>query len=226
MSLILCIDTSIENAFVCISENGVLVDSISNNIQKEHAGFLHRAIKELTERLKIELKNLSAVAVTAGPGSYTGIRVGLSTAKGICYALNKPLICINTLELLATEAHKHNKKNQLNLELFCPMIDARRMEVFTALYDENLNELEPPSAKIVDASYFSEKLNSKKMCFIGNGSDKLKKIINNQNAYFLQTDPLEMTISALAQQKFDISIFTDISHFSPIYVKEHQSFTL
>lgn len=225
MGLILCIDTSLENAFVCISDNGILIESISNNIQKEHASFIHKAIKVLTQKLNIELKDLSAVAVTAGPGSYTGIRVGLATAKGICYALNKPLICINTLELLANEVHHFNKKNQLDWELYCPMIDARRMEVFTALYDGNLIELDPPEAKILDINYLSDKLNSQKICFTGSGSHKLKKIINNQNAYYFFPNSLEITISALAQQKFEISYFSDISHCSPIYVKEHQSFT-
>lgn len=224
MSLILNIDTSMENAFIGISENGVPIETISNSIQKEHASFIHLSIKELSERLKIELKNLSAIAVTAGPGSYTGIRVGMATAKGICYALNKPLITINTLELLATEAINYDKLNKSNWELFNPMIDARRMEVFTALYDNELNEKQAPSAKIIDADYFSNELKSKKICFIGNGNFKLRKIITHPNAYFFNPDSLIKSMCALVQEKFDISFFSDTPHCLPIYVKEHQTF--
>lgn len=225
MSLILNIDTSSENAFICLSENGELIDSVSNNIQKEHAGFLHKAAKQLSERLKFNFKDLSAVAVTAGPGSYTGIRVGLSSAKGMCYALNKPLICINTLELMAADAISNNKKNNYDWELYCPMIDARRMEVFTALYDNNLTELLPACAKILDSKSFSEELESKKICFTGNGTEKFKKINNSPNAYFFSSDTIEKSICVLSQQKFEISFFADIAHSLPIYVKDYQIFT-
>ena len=142
MALILNIDTSTEKASICIASNGVSTALLENAQQKEHAGWIHPAIEELLEQTKYTLHDLEAIAVTAGPGSYTGLRVGMATAKGLCYALNIPLITENTLRAMAL-ASRQAYDGKINLEniLFCPMIDARRMEVFTALFNPALEEV-------------------------------------------------------------------------------------
>src|SRR3954463_10682013 len=146
MSFILNIDTSIESAAVCIAENGTELHTISNSTKKDHATFLHNAIKNIIEITSIGLQSLDAIAVANGPGSYTGLRVGLATAKGLCYALNKPLILLNTLEVMAHAAIKEtfNTRHSVADILYCPMIDARRMEVFTGIYNEQIENIVKP----------------------------------------------------------------------------------
>src|SRR3954463_8376101 len=134
MSFILNIDTSIESAAVCIAENGTELHTISNSTKKDHATFLHNAIKNIIEITSIGLQSLDAIAVANGPGSYTGLRVGMASAKGLCYALNKPLITLGTLNIL-TKGVIDDKKKFIGPLLYCPLIDARRMEVYTALFD-------------------------------------------------------------------------------------------
>ena len=133
MSLILNIDTASEKAHVSFAKNGLIINSLSCESQKEHASFLQTAIQQLTKNTNIFLTDIDAVAVTAGPGSYTGLRVGMASAKGLCYALKKPLITISSLEVLTISA-LDLFQNTGESVLLCPMIDARRMEVFTAVY--------------------------------------------------------------------------------------------
>ena len=145
MSLILNIDTATEKAHVSLSNDAVILQSLYNESQKDHAGFLQPAILRLVKDAAVSLKNIDAVAVTAGPGSYTGLRVGMASAKGICYALQKPLIALNTLEVMAASALYHPGIHAANpVDLFCPMIDARRMEVYTALYNRQLETILAP----------------------------------------------------------------------------------
>jgi len=221
MSLILNIDTSTEIAMVCLSENGFVITDRVNTNQKDHASFLHVAICELLKKQGLELKALSAIAVTEGPGSYTGLRVGLSTAKGLCYALDKPLILISSLEIIANDAR--NKYKEANL-LFCPMIDARRMEVFTGLYDHDLRILVKPSAKILDKDFLSNYLNDEKIVFSGNGSMKFQAIMGNKNAIFFETNNLSFSISQISTDRFNSSIFSDLAHSDPQYLKEFVKF--
>ena len=221
MSLILNIDTSTEIAMVCLSENGIVISEMVNTNQKDHASFLHVAILELLKKQGIELKSLSAIAVTEGPGSYTGLRVGLSTAKGLCYALDKPLILISSLEVIANDARNNYNESKY---LFCPMIDARRMEVFTGLYDHDLRILVNPSATILEKDFLSNYLQEKTIVFSGNGSMKFQTILDNKNAIFFETNNLSSSISQLSQVKFNSSIFNNLAHSGPQYLKEFVNF--
>jgi len=221
MSLILNIDTSTEIAMVCLSENGIVFTDRVNTNQKDHASFLHVAICELLKKQGIELISLSAIAVTEGPGSYTGLRVGLSTAKGLCYALDKPLILISSLEVIANDARNNYNESKY---LFCPMIDARRMEVFTGLYDHDFRILVKPSATILDKDFLRNYLQENRIVFSGNGSMKFQNILDNKNAIFFETNNLSSSISQLSLVKFNSSIFSDLAHSDPQYLKDFVKF--
>ncbi len=213
MAYILNIDTAINNASVCLSEDDQLINISINENQKDHAAWLQPAIKNLAASAGIELKDLDAIAVSIGPGSYTGLRIGLSTAKGLCYALNIPLIAIGTLDMMAIAAE--NK----DADLLCPMIDARRMEVFTAVYKKNMEKIISPCAMILDENSFSGLLINNTVLFFGNGSDKLKRLINHHNAFF---DDIQLNSSLLikiSNKRFQISDFDSLAYTEPLYIK-------
>ena len=174
MALILNIDTAFETASVAISRNGEVIAQKQSVTQKEHASFLQPAIKNLWDFSGIQLSEIDAVAVSNGPGSYTGLRVGLSSAKGICYALNKPLILVNTLYIIAFGLKKII--NEDSQTFFCPMIDARRMEVFTALYNYDLQLVRDFESIIVDENFLQREKQNNKIIAGGNGSFKLNQI--------------------------------------------------
>lgn len=220
MSLILNIDTAIDIASVCIAESGNELHRIENTNQKDHAAFLHTAIKEIFIKIGSSFTDVDAIAVSNGPGSYTGLRVGLATAKGICFALNKPLICLNTLEIMAFTAIQNIKELE---NLYCPMIDARRMEVFTALFDENLNTITQPQPLILHARSFEHQMVKNKICFIGNGMSKFSSICENKNAFFLQVNDFMVGMKSLSNTRFLKKQFDDISAAEPFYLKEFQS---
>lgn len=221
MSIILNIDTAQETAFVCVSENGLTVLTAENHSQKDHASFLHQAIDELIKKAAINIKDLDAIAVTKGPGSYTGLRVGMSAAKGLSYTLQKPLITISTLELMA-----HNVVHSTGEEksLICPMIDARRMEVFTALYDSSFNEMISPAAMILDDNSFADTLTKYNIYFTGSGSIKFQQICHHANAKFVQCANLQNSMSKISQIKFDEKLFNDIVTTEPDYIKPYKAF--
>jgi tRNA threonylcarbamoyladenosine biosynthesis protein TsaB len=216
MSFILNIDTSLETASVSIAKNGILLSFQVNEVQKEHAAFVHIAIQELLQKENLSPKDLSAVAVTIGPGSYTGLRVGLSAAKGLCFALNIPLITMSTLEVMAKDA---SLNNEINIDTFCPLIDARRMEVFTALYDHNLQEMEAPNAQILTDLSFYENFNKKSMLFFGSGMQKWKNICTHPNAYFLEQRNIFNAMIIISFNKFLQQNFSAIHTTVPLYVK-------
>ena len=211
---ILQINTALQEASVSISADGVLLGERINPAQHEHAVFVQPAIAELCDSLNITLKDLDAVSVVNGPGSYTGLRVGLSAAKGICYALNLPLILINTLEWMA------NCNHDQGIELVCPMIDARRMEVFTALYDESLNPVMDPQAMILDPSSFSEILSQKSIAFIGDGAKKWQAICENPLAKFPEANLNASDLSMLSIQAYKEEKFADLAYSEPFYTKD------
>lgn len=160
------------------------------------------------------MKDINAVAVSNGPGSYTGLRIGLSAAKGLCYALQIPLITIGTLQMMA-QAAKNSEAN-----LFCPMIDARRMEVFTALYDSEGNEVMKPAALILDENSFAEELKESRILFFGNGAGKFKDICSNSNAIFKDIEAEASHLAKISQQKFTAGDFAALAYSEPYYVKE------
>jgi tRNA threonylcarbamoyladenosine biosynthesis protein TsaB len=226
MSLILNIDTASENAHVSLAENGNVLHALNNESQKEHASFLQTAIEQLTKLAGIHLRDIDAVAVTAGPGSYTGLRVGFASAKGLCYALKKPFITIGTLEVLAASALQFFSTDSEKI-LYCPMMDARRMEVFTAIYKHDLTIHLQPCALILDELSFEKELSKNKIIFFGSGSTKWKLICpdsyRDANAAFETVAILPESMSRLSNSLFSEKKFTDLAYSEPMYLKEFQT---
>jgi tRNA threonylcarbamoyladenosine biosynthesis protein TsaB len=220
MSLILNIDTALDQASVCLAKDGIALGMSTNEIPKSHASWLQAGIVELLKKCGYTLRELSAVSVSIGPGSYTGLRIGLASAKGFCYALKIPLIVIGTLEMTAFAV-----KNE-GTGLICPMIDARRMEVFTALYDKELVELVPPGVMILEKSSFSELLSVNKILFCGNGSKKLQSLISDNNALFSDRNGNASHMAPLSQKRFHQKEFAQLASTEPLYIKEFYSPTL
>lgn len=221
MSLILNIDTTTETALVNIALTGHIIDEEINTQQKDHAAFLHTAVDTLLKKAKIELNQLDAIAVSIGPGFYTGIRVGMSSAKGFCFALNKPLITLNTLEILTKDVTDNCPVQLITPStLFCPMIDARRLEVFTALYKSNLDVVMPPSAMILDDSSFVNLLLNTNMVFFGNGASKWQRLCVHENASFQPITNKGLAMSSLSFQKLQQKNFSPVAYAEPLYVKE------
>ncbi len=215
MSLILNIDTSTENASICLAENDKTIYLVLNDIQKDHAAWLHPAINDALLKTGKKIGELSAVGVTAGPGSYTGLRVGMATAKGLCFALNIPLIAVNTLDAMARVAAEENT------EFICPMIDARRMEVFTALYYPTYSPIIPPCAMILDEKSFSEILQQNKITFFGNGSKKFEELTFEKNAVFKKLIFNASHVAVLTHANFLKCDFSDLVTTEPFYLKEY-----
>ena len=222
MSLILNIDTASENALVSLAKDGQILHALSSQSQKEHASFLQAAIQQLTKTAGIHLKEIDAVAVTAGPGSYTGLRVGFASAKGLCYALKKPFITIGTLEVLTSSALQLYPFEADENILFCPMMDARRMEVFTAIYKHNLNINMQPCAMILDEHSFKNELSKSKILFFGSGAEKWSKVCNHSDAIFKAVTILPESFSKSTNSLFSEKKFTNLAYSEPFYLKEFQ----
>jgi len=222
MALILHIDTATEQASVSIAKDGILLHQRVNNRAIDHAAWIHTAIREMINSSDglCQLKDMEAVAVVAGPGSYTGLRVGMATAKGLCYALKIPLISLNTLKLMARAI----KKEAIPSQLLCPMLDARRQEVFTALYNFDLEELVVPCAMILDNHSFSDWLSTNHIIFSGNGSHKWKLLTQHDNAIFSDVFYIASDIAAMAAAAFNEQEFSDIAYTDPVYLKDFYSY--
>lgn len=217
MANILHIDTAFNEASVMLAKDGNVVAVIKNDLVKEHASFLHPAIQTVMADNAVSLKDVDAVAVANGPGSYTGLRVGLAAAKGICFALNKPLICLNNLEIMAASASKQQKDNDL---LYAPMIDARRMEVYTAIYDSNGEIIKPPFSLILGENSFSTSLQEHCILFFGDGSSKWEKICKHPNALFSGQYDTNEAFATLSNDAFMTKTFADNAYTEPFYLKE------
>lgn len=225
MALLLNIDTATDQASVCLSLNTDLIQEIKSADQKNHGSFLQPSIQQILQQNNLTIQQIDAVAVTHGPGSYTGLRVGLASAKGICYALQKPLITINTLEVMAWATRWHVSKNLVLNTAYqiCPMIDARRMEVFTATYNEALECVSPTTPLILNEQSFENELNKNIMIFSGNGSHKLKNILKNTNAIFVDELHSSASMISIALNKFNSKSFTSLAYSEPYYGKEFYS---
>lgn len=216
MAYILSIDTATEIASIVLGNEHQILSFRENREQKTHASFVQPAINEILKETGMSLNDIDAVSVSNGPGSYTGLRVGLSSAKGIAYALNKPLILLNTLEIMAQSAILELKDEGL---LYCPMIDARRMEVFTAIYNISLNNLFVPSAVILSEDSFKDILESNKVVFFGSGAEKSISVINNSNASFFNIEKNTEAINLLAHKHFILKDLADLAYAEPFYLK-------
>ena len=219
MSLILNIDTALDSASVCLAEDERILQSAVNDNRNDHATWLHTAIINLLNKNNYTISQLNAVAVSIGPGSYTGLRIGLSAAKGFCYALHIPLITVNTLEMLAWAV----KDEAANMDFICPMIDARRMEVFTAVYDKMLTEIQLPYSLIIEETSFASLLSSSKILFCGNGSNKAQSIIHSKNAFYSKSGSNATHLANFSHKRFQKNQFADVAYTEPFYLKEFYS---
>ena len=225
MSLILLIDTCGDNAFLCVCREGIIIAKQDNAQQNQHASFIHIAIDNLFKTSGLNLKDIDAVAVVNGPGSYTGLRVGLSSAKGICYALNKPLILLNTLFVMAMAMKNEYRRNNAlkGNEIFCPLIDARRMEVYTCMYNNDLNEELQQTNLIVEENTFDHYLQYHFMVFGGNGSLKVENILSNNNCIYYPQLDYSREASIVAENRFNSQQFDSLAYSEPFYLKEFYS---
>lgn len=215
MAIILNIETATTNCSVSISKEGKTVFlKEDNNKNYSHAESLHVFIDAVLKESKTDLNNIDAIAVSKGPGSYTGLRIGVSAAKGLCFALNKPLISVSTLQALAYQV-------KVDEGVIIPMLDARRMEVYSAIFDTNYNEIRETEAQILDGDAFAEYLNKGNVYFIGNGVEKTKEILTHKNAIFIDgKSPSTKEMGLLAYNKYKISDFEDVAYFEPYYLKD------
>ncbi|MBU6157410.1 MAG: tRNA (adenosine(37)-N6)-threonylcarbamoyltransferase complex dimerization subunit type 1 TsaB [Bacteroidetes bacterium] len=223
MALILCIETSQQEASVALSVAGVTVALECCKTQKEHAAFLHPAIQRVMKNPGFRLDDLDAIAVSEGPGSYTGLRAGMAAAKGLSFALHKPLICISTLMLMAAASREAFKAEFVASDyLLVPMIDARRNEVFTAVYDGALQTITPPFACILHENAFMN-YGDKKLVFSGGGAVKWKPQCKQTDSYFPAVDFNASCMTTLATEKFNRSEFTPLEIAVPFYLKDFQA---
>lgn len=219
MSIILCIETATEICSVAVVSETDILSVCENHEGNAHASQLTGLIEAALKQAGFTLQQLDAIAVSKGPGSYTGLRVGVSTAKGLCYALNKPLLAIPTLQSLAAQFAETVRLEENDLCL--PMLDARRMEVYCAGYNHLLHEERATEAKIIDAQSFAEELNSGTVYFFGNGAVKCETTITHPNARFVANIHCSakgmhrLAVEAFAQKQFE-----DVAYFEPYYLKD------
>jgi len=218
MPNILLIETATQVCSVGLSIDSKIISIKESHEQNAHSKILNSFIEEIFSEANIDLEQLDAIAVSKGPGSYTGLRIGVSSAKGLCYSLDIPLIAIETLYSIAEGSRQRtNAENTL----FCPMIDARRMEVYCAIFDMNLNKVEETCAKIITKDSFNEILEDHKVIFAGDGSAKCKRIIQHPNATFIEDiHPSANYIANVAEKKFRQKQFEDVAYFEPFYLKD------
>ena len=213
---LLNIETSTRNCSVSVSENGqtIAYREIAE-VGFSHAERLHVFIEEVLKECNTNLKQLSAIAISKGPGSYTGLRIGVSAAKGLCFALDIPLISVDTLAVLA---------HQLKIEkgLIIPMIDARRMEVYCAVFDKDFNNITKTEAVVLEQKSFMDLDLRLPIYFIGDCNDKAKTVLDNDNFVFLDNHlfPSAKEMSALSYLKFNQQVFEDLASFEPFYLKD------
>ena len=216
--IILHIETSTTVCSVALSKNGQCIFSKSNDQGMNHAALLSIFIDEALEQLKASGQKPDAIAVSSGPGSYTGLRIGVSTAKGLCYGYEIPLISVSTLEIMTIAALKCDVNKDA---YFCPMIDARRMEVYAAFYNAAMDVISNISADIIDNNSYSEILQKNTVYFFGNGAKKCKTTIPHPNAKFIDSiNPLAENMIELAENAFRNKQFVDVAYFEPFYLKE------
>ncbi len=222
MSNILNIETSTDVCSVALTSEGQVLEHHENYDGNNHAQVLSPFVESVLKYVRSREIKLDAVAVSIGPGSYTGLRIGLSEAKGLCFGLNVPMIGINTLKILTVAVmFRHFFEEDV---LFAPMIDARRKEVYAAVYDLALNEIMPSRPLILGENSYSEYLKDHKVVFFGNGSDKAKDIIKHKNAIFIECiKPTALDMMALAEKAIRENYFIDVAYSTPLYLKEYQT---
>lgn len=220
MALILNLETATTACSVSLGRNGELLALKELNGEYTHAENLTLFIDDVLKQAGLTLKEIDAVAVSKGPGSYTGLRIGASAAKGLCYSLDKPLIAVNTLQSMVNGMIHSSLAPSPSL--LCPMIDARRMEVYCAVYDSGGKEICPTSAEIIDEHSFSGLLADHSIYFFGDGAAKCRNVFaQNKNAFFIEDIfPSAKDMIALSEEAFHKKQFEDLAYFEPFYLKD------
>lgn len=215
MAVILCLETSTTNCSVAIAVDGEIIAlQEDNNNKYSHAEKLHSFIDQVLAESRTLKSSLQAIAVSKGPGSYTGLRIGVSAAKGLCFAMDVPLIAIPTLEALAHQAVIENG-------CIISMLDARRLEVYAAVFSSDNNQIRETKAEILDENSYDDYLKTNKVCFIGDGVQKFKALCKHKNAVFIDNKlPSAKQIGALAELKYHKNDFEDVAYFEPYYLKD------
>jgi tRNA threonylcarbamoyladenosine biosynthesis protein TsaB len=215
MAVILCIETATTNCSVAIAVDGKIIAlEEDNNHQYSHAEKLHLFIDEVLAKSGTLKSSLQAIAVSKGPGSYTGLRIGVSAAKGLCFAMDIPLISIPTLEALAHQAVIENG-------LIIPMLDARRLEVYAAVFSSENDQIRETKAEVLDKNSYYDYLKTNNVCFIGDGVEKFKALCKHKNAIFMEGKlPSAKQMGALAEIKYRKNDFEDVAYFEPYYLKD------
>lgn len=223
MSLILQIETATTSCSVALAAGGKVLAFKQVNERNKHAEVITLFTEELITGNGYTYRDLDAIAVSCGPGSYTGLRIGVSTAKGLCFALDKPLIAIETLEAMAYGIINNYPGIVISEgTLLCPMIDARRMEVYCAVFNADGEKLRATAADIIDENSFSELLSRHKVLFFGDGADKCERVLgSNPNALFINNFENSATyLTQKAAEKFRNNDFEDVAYFEPYYLKD------
>ena len=226
MALILNIETTTHVCSVALSRDGQMVRIRENHEGKSHAALLTYYIDEILKQEGLGVKDLDAVGISQGPGSYTGLRIGVSTAKGLCYGASKPLVAVSTLQAL-TRGLLHAVKALEqpppldDKTILVPMLDARRMEVYSALLNRKLEFIREGQAEVIGEQTYASWLEGCNMVFFGTGSDKCRQVIAHPHAYFVEgIEPSAQHMSGLAEEKYQQGIFEDVAYFEPYYLKD------
>jgi tRNA threonylcarbamoyladenosine biosynthesis protein TsaB len=217
MGIILNLETSSTNCSVCLAKDGVILAMKELNSENySHAEKLHVFIEEVMNEAALKMQDLETIAVSKGPGSYTGLRIGVSAAKGLCYALDVPLVSVSTLKSMASQLNSVDED-----ALVIPVLDARRMEVYSAVFDNHLNQVRETKAEIIDEQSFEEYIGSTSVHFLGSGAEKIKGIFNSDNLKFhLDVVPSAKEMALISFDKFKNKDFEDVAYFEPYYLKD------
>ena len=219
MARILLIETSPAQLSVALSENGRVTASRESHEPRSHAAMTAPFVQALLAERGLTVKDCDAVCVSKGPGSYTGLRVGVSTAKGLCFGAGIPLLAVGTLELLVAQA-RADKLIPEGCRCVVPMIDARRMEVYAARFTPEGEQLSPVEPRIIDADAYADALAEGPVLFIGDGADKCRTLLSSPNAHFAGGYPQAAAMAPLAEAAYHEKKFEDLAYFEPFYLKE------
>ncbi|WP_396632199.1 tRNA (adenosine(37)-N6)-threonylcarbamoyltransferase complex dimerization subunit type 1 TsaB [Maribacter sp. R86514] len=216
MGILLNLETSSTNCSVCVAKDGeILAIRELNSANYSHAEKLHIFIEEVMQEASLKMEDLEAIAVSKGPGSYTGLRIGVSAAKGLSYALGIPLISVSTLKSMASQVKIKDG------EVLIPVLDARRMEVYSSVFDENGKEIRETKAEIIDENSFKEYINTKHIHFLGSGAEKIKELFPLESiSYHCEVVPSAKGMAFISSEKFNASDFEDVAYFEPYYLKD------
>ena len=220
MKKIILIETSTALCSVALAEDGAVTAYRESSAAKAHASLTAVFVQEVLQERGLKLEDCDAVCVSKGPGSYTGLRVGVSTAKGLCFGMQKPLLAVGTLDILVAQAKEETKAPEGGFKYVIPMIDARRMEVYSAIFTPEGQQLTETVPVIVDESSFAEYLEQGPVLFIGDGAGKCANIIKHPNAHFAQCYPKASSMLSPATEALKTEKFQDVAYFEPFYLKE------